>query len=101
MTARSPLGQWAAVRASGLQSNASGGTSGLWSRRPAGIVGVRPLAYGSRLRLRKTPAESLDGRREKGKENQAVAILAVDVLPFIASGCDVPEGTFEFKSQRS
>jgi hypothetical protein len=48
-----------------------------------------------------TPAKSLDGRREQGQKLQPVAILPEDVLPFIASGCDVPEGTFELKSQRS
>jgi hypothetical protein len=48
-----------------------------------------------------TPAKSLDGRREEGQKLQPIAILPEDVLSFIASGCDVPEGTFEFKSQRS
>ena len=28
---------------------------------------------------------------------QMIAILPEDVLPFIASGCDVPEGAFEFR----
>jgi hypothetical protein len=48
-----------------------------------------------------TPSESFDGRCEQRKEQQPIVIVPKDVLPFIASGCDVPEGTFEFKSQRS
>ena len=48
-----------------------------------------------------TPAKPLDGRREQGKEQDTIVILPEDVLQFIASGCDVPEGTFELKSQRS
>jgi hypothetical protein len=48
-----------------------------------------------------TPAKSLDGRREQGEKQKLVVILTEDVLALVSSGCDVPEGTFEFKSQRS
>ena len=48
-----------------------------------------------------TPAKPLGGRREQRQKLQPVAVLSEDVLPFIASGCDVPEGTLEFKSERS
>jgi hypothetical protein len=49
----------------------------------------------------KTPSKPLDGGREQRQKLQPIAVLPEDVLSFIASGCDVPEGTFEFKSQRS
>lgn len=49
----------------------------------------------------KAPAEPFDGRREQAKKQEPVAVLPENVLPFIASGCDVPESTFELKSQRS
>jgi hypothetical protein len=49
----------------------------------------------------KAPAEPFDGRCEQTKKQNAVAVLPEDVLPFIASGCDVPESTFELKSKRS
>jgi hypothetical protein len=48
-----------------------------------------------------TPSESFDGRCQQRKEQQTIVIVPEDVHPFIASGCDVPKGTFEFKSQRS
>jgi hypothetical protein len=51
--------------------------------------------------LVQTPAESFDRRGEQGKKQELVVIVSEDVLPFVASGCDVPEGTFEFKSERS
>jgi hypothetical protein len=51
--------------------------------------------------LVETPAEPFGGRREQGQKLKPIVILPEDVLPFIASGRDVPEGTFEFKSQRS
>jgi hypothetical protein len=48
-----------------------------------------------------TPTKRLDAFARIREKLQPVTILPENVLPFIASGCDVPEGTFEFKSQRS